>query len=33
MLLLLQTEDDDTQSTMNHNILLQERPIKQTVTR
>ncbi|XP_034021284.1 phosphatidylinositol 4-phosphate 3-kinase C2 domain-containing subunit beta [Thalassophryne amazonica] len=26
-------EDDDTVSTMNHNILLQERPIKQTVTR
>uniref|UniRef100_A0A8C1CD78 Phosphatidylinositol-4-phosphate 3-kinase catalytic subunit type 2 beta n=1 Tax=Cyprinus carpio carpio TaxID=630221 RepID=A0A8C1CD78_CYPCA len=28
-----QTEDDDTPSTMNHSILLQERPIKQTVTR
>uniref|UniRef100_A0A672SU06 Phosphatidylinositol-4-phosphate 3-kinase catalytic subunit type 2 beta n=1 Tax=Sinocyclocheilus grahami TaxID=75366 RepID=A0A672SU06_SINGR len=27
------TEDDDTPSTMNHSILLQERPIKQTVTR
>uniref|UniRef100_A0A671LSG5 Phosphatidylinositol-4-phosphate 3-kinase, catalytic subunit type 2 beta n=1 Tax=Sinocyclocheilus anshuiensis TaxID=1608454 RepID=A0A671LSG5_9TELE len=27
------TEDDDTSSTMNHSILLQERPIKQTVTR
>uniref|UniRef100_A0A672RS14 Phosphatidylinositol-4-phosphate 3-kinase catalytic subunit type 2 beta n=1 Tax=Sinocyclocheilus grahami TaxID=75366 RepID=A0A672RS14_SINGR len=27
------TEDDDTLSTMNHSILLQERPIKQTVTR
>ncbi|XP_041638490.1 phosphatidylinositol 4-phosphate 3-kinase C2 domain-containing subunit beta [Cheilinus undulatus] len=26
-------EDDDTLSTMNHSILLQERPIKQTVTR
>ncbi|XP_067102531.1 phosphatidylinositol 4-phosphate 3-kinase C2 domain-containing subunit beta [Osmerus mordax] len=26
-------EDDETASTMNHNILLQERPIKQTVTR
>ncbi|RVE72868.1 hypothetical protein OJAV_G00043190 [Oryzias javanicus] len=26
-------EDDDTASTMNHSILLQERPIKQTVTR
>uniref|UniRef100_A0A672RSA0 Phosphatidylinositol-4-phosphate 3-kinase catalytic subunit type 2 beta n=1 Tax=Sinocyclocheilus grahami TaxID=75366 RepID=A0A672RSA0_SINGR len=26
------TEDDDTLSTMNHSILLQERPIKQTVT-
>ncbi|CAF94954.1 unnamed protein product, partial [Tetraodon nigroviridis] len=26
-------EDDQTMSTMNHNILLQERPIKQTVTR
>uniref|UniRef100_H3CKI5 Phosphatidylinositol-4-phosphate 3-kinase catalytic subunit type 2 beta n=1 Tax=Tetraodon nigroviridis TaxID=99883 RepID=H3CKI5_TETNG len=25
-------EDDQTMSTMNHNILLQERPIKQTVT-
>lgn len=27
------TEDDDTPSTMNHSILLQERPIKQTVTK
>uniref|UniRef100_A0A4W4GEC9 Phosphatidylinositol-4-phosphate 3-kinase n=1 Tax=Electrophorus electricus TaxID=8005 RepID=A0A4W4GEC9_ELEEL len=27
------SEDDETPSTMNHNILLQERPIKQTVTR
>lgn len=27
------TEDDETSSTMNHNILLQERPVKQTVTR
>ncbi|XP_059185118.1 phosphatidylinositol 4-phosphate 3-kinase C2 domain-containing subunit beta isoform X2 [Centropristis striata] len=26
-------EDDETPSTMNHSILLQERPIKQTVTR
>ncbi|XP_072296201.1 phosphatidylinositol 4-phosphate 3-kinase C2 domain-containing subunit beta [Eucyclogobius newberryi] len=26
-------EDDDTSSSMNHGILLQERPIKQTVTR
>ncbi|XP_022597730.1 phosphatidylinositol 4-phosphate 3-kinase C2 domain-containing subunit beta [Seriola dumerili] len=26
-------EDDETASTMNHSILLQERPIKQTVTR
>nr|XP_040059148.1 LOW QUALITY PROTEIN: phosphatidylinositol 4-phosphate 3-kinase C2 domain-containing subunit beta [Gasterosteus aculeatus aculeatus] len=26
-------EDDETMSTMNHSILLQERPIKQTVTR
>ncbi|XP_034387987.1 phosphatidylinositol 4-phosphate 3-kinase C2 domain-containing subunit beta isoform X3 [Cyclopterus lumpus] len=26
-------EDDETSSTMNHGILLQERPIKQTVTR
>ncbi|XP_076860099.1 phosphatidylinositol 4-phosphate 3-kinase C2 domain-containing subunit beta isoform X2 [Brachyhypopomus gauderio] len=26
-------EDDETPSTLNHNILLQERPIKQTVTR
>ncbi|XP_051269951.1 phosphatidylinositol 4-phosphate 3-kinase C2 domain-containing subunit beta [Dicentrarchus labrax] len=26
-------EDDETSSTMNHSILLQERPIKQTVTR
>lgn len=26
-------EDDDTASTMNHSILLQERPIKQTVSR
>ncbi|XP_041835895.1 phosphatidylinositol 4-phosphate 3-kinase C2 domain-containing subunit beta isoform X2 [Melanotaenia boesemani] len=26
-------EDDDTASSMNHSILLQERPIKQTVTR
>ncbi|KAM8867663.1 phosphatidylinositol 4-phosphate 3-kinase C2 domain-containing subunit beta isoform 1-T1 [Synchiropus picturatus] len=31
---LSRTEDDDaTASTMNHNILLQERPIRQTVTR
>uniref|UniRef100_A0A8D0D8X9 Phosphatidylinositol-4-phosphate 3-kinase catalytic subunit type 2 beta n=1 Tax=Sander lucioperca TaxID=283035 RepID=A0A8D0D8X9_SANLU len=28
-----QKEDDETLSTMNHGILLQERPIKQTVTR
>uniref|UniRef100_A0A3B4B0K7 Uncharacterized protein n=1 Tax=Periophthalmus magnuspinnatus TaxID=409849 RepID=A0A3B4B0K7_9GOBI len=28
-----QREDDETSSSMNHSILLQERPIKQTVTR
>lgn len=31
--LTTQKEDDETMSTMNHSILLQERPIKQTVTR